>query len=93
MTGGSVSQPFPVDQFYVWTAVDEEGGGSTGVTGDPGRAREALAAALQRLAPGAVGTCQAVWLDRYACRPAYIHGRVLARLRRSADVIVTESGG
>jgi hypothetical protein len=76
-----------VDQFYVWTAVDEEGGGSTGVTGDLGRAREELAAALQRLAPGAVGTYHVVRLDRYARRPTYIHGRVLARLRRSADAI------
>ena len=93
MTGEATAQSPPVDQFYVWTAVDGEGGGSTGVTGDPGRARAELAAALQRLAPGAVGTYQEVRLDRYARRPTYIHGRVLGRLQRSPDAVTTEAGG
>jgi hypothetical protein len=37
-------------------AVDGNGGGSTSVTDDPGRAKQELAAALQRLVPDAVTT-------------------------------------
>lgn len=63
------------------------------MTSEPGRAAELLAAALERLGVGSVGACQAVWLDRFARRPTYVHDQVLIRIRRTTDAVVIDQGG
>jgi len=74
----------PDDTFYSWSALDSRGDGAAGVTADRSRAGQLLAEALKRLAPDATGICETVWLDRSARQPSYVHGPVVARLRRSA---------
>jgi hypothetical protein len=72
---------FDSDGFYSWTAADDEGRGSCGITGELERAATLLREALESLAPGATGAVQHVRLDRYASDPAYIYGATLLRLR------------
>jgi hypothetical protein len=74
------------DAFYAWTALDD-GRGSCGVTGDPDRAVRLLHDAISELAPGATGSIQIVRVDPCAWPAAYVHGRVLVRVRRN------EAGG
>lgn len=75
--------------LFSWQASDARRG-SCGVTSDPLKAGQLLEAAMTRLAPGGVGMFRIVRLDPGARVPSYVQGRVLARLRRSSAVVVSE---
>ncbi|SDM36877.1 hypothetical protein SAMN05421874_1628 [Nonomuraea maritima] len=73
------------DIFYVWTATDQSGRGTCGVTGGSERASVLLREALGSLTPGAVGNVRVAYLDRHARRPSYVYVRTVLRLRYVGD--------
>ncbi|MEV4173962.1 hypothetical protein [Nonomuraea sp. NPDC049709] len=83
----------PDGTLYAWTATDKSGCGSCGITTEPGAARRRAWAALAALSPGASGVIEEVVLDQDARQPAYVHGRVVARLNRFRDAVREADGG
>ncbi|UBU13482.1 hypothetical protein [Nonomuraea gerenzanensis] len=81
---------FDTEGFYSWTASDDDGRGSCGITGELERASVRLRQALESLAPGATGAVQFVRLDRYASDPSYIYGVTLLRLHREKAIAAAE---
>ncbi|WP_157549054.1 hypothetical protein [Nonomuraea candida] len=81
---------FDTEGFSSWTASDDDGRGSCGITGELERASARLRQALQELAPGASGEVQFVRLDRYASDPSYIYGTTLLRLHRGKAIAAAE---
>ncbi|MEV4079796.1 hypothetical protein AB0J43_05845 [Nonomuraea fuscirosea] len=79
-----------IEGFYSWTASDDDGRGSCGITGELKRAASLLRQALESLAPGASGAVQFIRLDRYASDPSYIYGMTLLRLRREKAIAAAE---
>ncbi|MGW4796464.1 hypothetical protein ACWEPC_28985 [Nonomuraea sp. NPDC004297] len=79
-----------IEGFYSWTASDDDGRGSCGITGELERAASLLRQALESLAPGASGAVQYVHLDRYASNPTYIYGMTMLRLHRSKAIAATD---
>ncbi|MEV0381784.1 hypothetical protein [Nonomuraea sp. NPDC050643] len=78
------------DGFYSWTASDDDGRGSCGITGELDQAAALLRRALESLAPGATGAVQFVRLDRYASDPSYVYGTTLLRLRREKAIAAAD---
>ncbi|MFC5822481.1 hypothetical protein [Nonomuraea insulae] len=81
---------FDTEGFYSWTASDDDGRGSCGITGELERAAVLLRQALESLGPGTTGVVQVVRLDRYASDPSYIYGVTLLRVCREKAVAAAE---